>query len=116
MTRSLTPLATSFDAGASSPSGRGRHRAVRPAGRGRRAAIAALAITAPIVPGALLAAPAHAETDWDKLAQCESSGNWSTDTGNGFSGGLQFTPSTWKAFGGSGNAEDASREEQIQGA
>ena len=72
------------------------------------------------VAGALVAAPvalagtAHADTDWDRLAQCESSGNWSTDTGNGFSGGLQFTPSTWRAFGGSGDAEDASRSEQIQ--
>ena len=72
------------------------------------------------VAGALVAAPvalagtAHADTDWDRLAQCESSGNWSTDTGNGFSGGLQFTPSTWRAFGGSGDAEDASRSEQIK--
>ena len=32
---------------------------------------------------------------WDALAQCEATGNWSINTGNGFSGGLQFTPSTW---------------------
>lgn len=51
---------------------------------------------------------------WDDLAQCESSGNWAINTGNGFSGGLQFTPSTWKAFGGTGKAHQASREEQIR--
>lgn len=51
---------------------------------------------------------------WDALAQCESSGNWSINTGNGFSGGLQFTPSTWKAFGGTGKAHNASRAEQIR--
>ena len=52
-------------------------------------------------------------TVWDKLAQCESTGNWSINTGNGFSGGLQFTKSTWRAFGGEGPAHQASREEQI---
>lgn len=50
---------------------------------------------------------------WDSLAQCESGGNWSTNTGNGFSGGLQFTSSTWQAYGGSGSPADASREQQI---
>jgi resuscitation-promoting factor RpfA len=72
--------------------------------------VGALAAT----PLALTAGTASADTDWDALAKCESSGNWSTNTGNGFSGGLQFTPSTWKAFGGSGSAHNASREEQIQ--
>jgi LysM repeat protein len=73
-----------------------------------------VAVGAPVVPTVLLAAPAaHAETDWDALARCESGGDWTINTGNGFSGGLQFTPSTWSAFGGSGNAEDASRSEQI---
>ncbi|WP_280274271.1 transglycosylase family protein [Nocardia wallacei] len=51
--------------------------------------------------------------DWDAVAQCEASGNWGANTGNGFYGGLQFTQSTWNAYGGSGNAADASREEQI---
>ncbi len=61
-----------------------------------------------------LAAPANASTmDWDALAQCESGGNWATNTGNGFYGGLQFTPSTWAANGGTGNPADASREQQI---
>lgn len=50
---------------------------------------------------------------WDALAECESGGNWGTNTGNGFKGGLQFTDSTWKAHGGSGSAANASREEQI---
>lgn len=50
---------------------------------------------------------------WDQLAQCESGGNWSINTGNGFYGGLQFTVSSWQAVGGSGLPSDASREEQI---
>lgn len=51
---------------------------------------------------------------WEKLAECESGGDWSIDTGNGFSGGLQFTPSTWEAFGGEGSPTDASKAEQIR--
>jgi LysM repeat protein len=50
---------------------------------------------------------------WDQLAACESGGNWATNTGNGFYGGLQFTLSTWQSLGGSGLPSDASREEQI---
>jgi resuscitation-promoting factor RpfB len=50
---------------------------------------------------------------WDKLAQCESGGNWSINTGNGYYGGLQFSLSTWRAYGGSGMPNEASREEQI---
>ncbi|MCP9000430.1 transglycosylase family protein [Pseudarthrobacter sp. RMG13] len=59
---------------------------------------------------------ANAATDgatWDALAQCESGGNWATNTGNGYSGGLQFSASTWAAYGGTGSAADASREQQI---
>lgn len=65
---------------------------------------------------ALSATAANAATPtstWDALAQCESGGNWSINTGNGFSGGLQFTPSTWAAYGGTGSPENASREQQI---
>lgn len=51
---------------------------------------------------------------WDKIAQCESTGNWSINTGNGFYGGLQFTLQTWHAFGGTGMPNEASREEQIR--
>ena len=50
---------------------------------------------------------------WDRLAQCESGGNWSINTGNGYYGGLQFTLSTWRAYGGSGMPHQASRAEQI---
>ena len=50
---------------------------------------------------------------WDRLAQCESGGNWSINTGNGFYGGLQFTASTWRAMGGSGLPHQHSRETQI---
>lgn len=65
---------------------------------------------------ASFAAPANAasESTWDALAQCESGGNWGISTGNGFSGGLQFTPSTWAAFGGSGSPTTASKAEQIR--
>ncbi len=52
--------------------------------------------------------------NWDAIAQCESGGNWGISTGNGFSGGLQFTSSTWRANGGSGSANGASRDEQIR--
>lgn len=50
---------------------------------------------------------------WDRLADCEASGDWSANTGNGYQGGLQFSPSTWKAHGGQGAAHEASREQQI---
>ncbi|MBJ8344217.1 DUF3235 domain-containing protein [Antrihabitans sp. YC2-6] len=61
-------------------------------------------------------ANAAPDSDWDQLAQCESGGNWGINTGNGFQGGLQFSPSTWTAHGGgeyAPNANQASREEQI---
>ena len=50
---------------------------------------------------------------WDKLAKCESGGNWSINTGNGYYGGLQFSLGTWRAYGGSGLPSNASREQQI---
>jgi len=53
---------------------------------------------------------------WDSIAQCESTGNWAINTGNGFYGGLQFTQQTWAAFGGTEyapRADLASREQQI---
>ena len=64
---------------------------------------------------ALTAVPSQAAdaSTWDALAQCESGGNWNINTGNGFSGGLQFLPSTWAAYGGTGDPSSASREEQI---
>ena len=50
---------------------------------------------------------------WDRLAQCESSGNWSINTGNGYYGGLQFSLSSWRAVGGQGYPHQASKSEQI---
>jgi resuscitation-promoting factor RpfA len=92
---------------------RGRHRVPSTTGRTiARTALAGAVAGAPLVG---LATPAFAASDstWDRLAQCESGGRWNIDTGNGFSGGLQFTASTWKAYGGAGSAKNASREEQI---
>lgn len=56
---------------------------------------------------------AGGSTVWDRLAQCESGGNWATNTGNGYYGGLQFSLGTWQAYGGSGLPSNASRETQI---
>ncbi|VXB49865.1 resuscitation-promoting factor Rpf [Citricoccus sp. K5] len=63
-----------------------------------------------------LSAPATAApaSSWDALAQCESGGNWSINTGNGYYGGLQFSPSSWSAAGGSGMPHQASKAEQIR--
>jgi len=89
---------------------RGKHRKMSAATRTvARVAIAGIAVGAPL---AIAATPASA-TNWDAIAQCESSGNWNTNTGNGYYGGLQFTQSTWKAYGGTGSAANASRDEQI---
>ena len=58
----------------------------------------------------MLANPAAASAQdsvWDRLAQCESGGDWAINTGNGFYGGLQFTRSTWAAFGGLAHAPRA---------
>lgn len=51
---------------------------------------------------------------WYRLAQCESSGRWSIDSGNGYYGGLQFLPETWWWVGGSGLPHEASPQEQIR--
>ena len=98
-------------------SGRGRHR--RP--KVRRSRRLPLFLTAggaglalPLI-GATQANASSVDT-WDKVAECESSGNWSTNTGNGFYGGLQFTPETWQAFGGTDYAEradQATKDQQI---
>src|SRR6478735_12593134 len=68
-----------------------------------------------VAPMAMATGTANADSvNWDAVAACESGGNWSTNTGNGFHGGLQFTLSTWRANGGSGTPESAGREEQIR--
>lgn len=76
--------------------------------------LAGAIVGAPLV----LAAPAQAASGstWDALAECESGGNWGTNTGNGYHGGVQFSQSTWNAYGGSEyapRADLASREQQI---
>ena len=63
------------------------------------------------------AVPAEAAASvWDKVAQCESGGNWKINTGNGFYGGVQFAAGTWKAYGGktyASQAHLATKAEQI---
>ncbi|WP_461296972.1 transglycosylase family protein [Streptomyces harbinensis] len=95
----------------------GRHRRYKPSTVSR----ASLTVTAS---GAGLALPlisvagaeaASVET-WDKVAECESSGRWDVDTGNGYFGGLQFKQSTWEAFGGTAyapRADQATKDQQI---
>jgi LysM repeat protein len=96
-----------------SKSGRGRHR--KPTNHTRRLGLA----TAPIVAAIPMAtaSPASADTSsWDRLASCESGGNWSINTGNGYYGGLQFADGTWDGYGGerfASRADLASRAEQI---
>lgn len=94
----------------------GRHR--KPSNTGRT--VAKVALTSAIVGGAGVAlagtASAAPDSDWDRLAQCEAGGNWGINTGNGFQGGLQFSPSTWRAHGGgdyAASANQATREQQI---
>ncbi|WP_055587660.1 transglycosylase family protein [Peterkaempfera griseoplana] len=81
------------------------------AGRGRRvrAAVVAGAVAAAPAVGLVTATSASAASvsTWDAVARCESGGNWSINTGNGFYGGLQFTNSTWAAFGGTAYAPRA---------
>ena len=63
------------------------------------------------------ASPAQAAVNWDAIAKCESGGNWSINTGNGYYGGLQFSRSTWKAYGGTkyaSTANKATKAEQIK--
>ncbi len=59
------------------------------------------------------ATPAASGSVWDRLAQCESGGNWAINNGNGYYGGLQFSLSSWQAVGGSGLPSNSSRDEQI---
>ncbi|WP_280180822.1 transglycosylase family protein [Nocardia farcinica] len=94
----------------------GRHR--KPTSTGRT--VAKVAVTGAIfgTASAALAGNASAapDSDWDRLAQCEAGGNWAINTGNGYHGGLQFSPSTWTAHGGqqyAPTANQATREEQI---
>jgi hypothetical protein len=77
--------------------------------------VASVAGAMAVAPLALGAGVANADgVNWDAVAACESGGNWAINTGNGYYGGLQFTPGTWHANGGSGMPNQASREEQIR--
>ncbi|MFF1685673.1 MULTISPECIES: transglycosylase family protein [unclassified Streptomyces] len=96
---------------------RGRHRRYQP-NRINRASLTVTAGSAgmaiPLI-GAGVAHAADADT-WTKVAACESSGNWSINSGNGYFGGLQFTQSTWEAYGGTAyaaRADRATRSQQI---
>lgn len=83
----------------------------------RRAGSAALAGAASLATVTVPAQQATAQDNvWDRVAQCESSGNWSINTGNGYYGGLQFNLATWRSVNGTDFAaypHQATREEQI---
>ena len=77
--------------------------------------MAAIAGALAVAPAVLSTATANADSvNWDAIAACESGGNWSINTGNGYYGGLQFNLGTWRANGGSGMPHLASRSEQIR--
>ncbi|MGR3873566.1 transglycosylase family protein [Streptomyces graminifolii] len=89
-----------------------------PMGQARTTAV--LAGAALLAPLGLLAASGNAAAAdsgvWDRIAQCESGGNWHINTGNGYYGGLQFSAGTWRAYGGSAyaaTADQASKSAQI---
>ncbi|MFD9005415.1 transglycosylase family protein [Streptomyces sp. NPDC059582] len=96
-------------------SGKGKHR--RPSKATRVAALAGVtgvAVAAPLM--AVGSASAATASQWDAVAQCESGGNWSINTGNGYYGGVQFSASTWAAYGGTqyaATADKASKAQQI---
>ena len=78
------------------------------------AGVTGTAIAAPLI-GASTASAASVAT-WDAVAQCESGGNWSINTGNGYYGGLQFSQSSWEAAGGlqyAPRADLATKDQQI---
>ncbi|GJF08402.1 hypothetical protein NGTWS0302_21200 [Mycolicibacterium cyprinidarum] len=82
--------------------------------------VAKIAFTGAVIGGGSLALAGHAgaatDGEWDQVAGCESGGNWAINTGNGYHGGLQFSPSTWSGNGGGEYAPAAylaTKEEQI---
>ncbi|MFE7749835.1 transglycosylase family protein [Streptomyces sp. NPDC057428] len=96
-------------------SSKGKHR--RPSKAVRIATLAGVTGAAIAVPlmGATGASAASVAT-WDAVAQCESGGNWSINTGNGYYGGLQFSASSWAAAGGTqyaARADLATKDQQI---
>ncbi|MEU3852009.1 transglycosylase family protein [Streptomyces sp. NPDC029554] len=97
-------------------SGKGKHR--RPSKATRVVALAGVtgaAVAAPLM--AAGNASAATASEWDAVAQCESGGNWSINTGNGYYGGLQFSASTWAGYGGTkyaSTADQATKAQQIE--
>ncbi|MFK4066157.1 transglycosylase family protein [Streptomyces sp. NPDC029674] len=97
-------------------SGKGKHR--RPSKATRVATLVGVtgaAVAAPLM--AAGSASAATTSEWDAVAQCESGGNWSINTGNGYYGGVQFSASTWAAYGGTKyapTADKASKAQQIE--
>lgn len=91
----------------------GRHRAPTHHLRDAATATASFGVAAGMVIASAGAGHADSSINWDAMAQCESGGNWAINTGNGFYGGLQFTLSTWRANGGTGMPQNASRATQI---
>ena len=82
--------------------------------------VAKVAFTGAVIGTGSLALAGHAgaatDREWDKVAGCESGGNWAINTGNGYQGGLQFSPGTWRSHGGAEyapSAQLATKEEQI---
>ncbi|MBC3842777.1 transglycosylase family protein [Streptacidiphilus sp. 4-A2] len=96
-------------------SGNGRHRKPKNSTSKRLVATGVIAGTGVVLPlvGATAASAASVST-WDAVAQCESSGDWSINTGNGYYGGLQFSASTWDAYGGQQYASTADQATQGQ--
>ncbi|MFJ8825732.1 transglycosylase family protein [Streptomyces sp. NPDC102467] len=96
-------------------SGNGRHRRPRQA----PALVVAAGVTGSVIAIPLLAATsasAASTTTWDKLAECESGGQWSLNAGTGYFGGLQFSQEMWEQYGGldyAPSADEASRSQQI---
>ena len=81
-----------------------------------RVIIATVTVMAPLVFATTAQAGPVRKDPWDRLAQCESGGNWNANTGNGYYGGLQFSHETWRSFGGgayASTAHQASRSQQI---
>jgi len=84
-------------------------------GRKKTGIVVASVAGAAIVLPALMASTASAASvsTWDRVAECESGGNWAINTGNGYYGGLQFSLGTWRAYGGVSRPDLTSREYQI---
>ncbi|MEV0414575.1 transglycosylase family protein [Streptomyces sp. NPDC050448] len=97
-------------------SGKGKHRRATAIERTTRivtlAGVAGVAVAAPLMTAG--SASAATVSEWDRVAQCESGGNWAINTGNGYYGGVQFSASTWAAYGGKAYAAQANQASKAQ--